>query len=200
MGSRLGCYLFWEAIHQLLCRPSEGLQANANANASSSRAESKRSLLGRRAWRISGSPPVHSGSASRENPAPVSLSVALKHTPAHPLPHSSLIDNFCRSSNIKATVIRTAQPTIYLFVRTRLQDESGWRWHCYEANGVRGVHSGTTHPEIGLQKGRGGGEGWCGVGEGGKWGGGERKSDKRWGLGPCCQPIHPGVDRYITAI
>lgn len=193
MGSRLGCYLFWEVIRRLLCRPSEGLQANANANASSPRAESKRILQGRRAWRISGSPPVQSGSASRENPAPVSLSAALKHTP----PHSSLIDNFCRSSNIKATLIRTAQPTIYLYVRTRSQDESGWRWHCYEANGVRGVHSGTTHPEIGLEKGRGEGgrEGWCVCG-----GAGGRKSDKRWGLGPCCQPIHPGVDRYITAI
>lgn len=152
------------AIRRLLCRPSEGLQANANASASSPRAESKRSLHRRRAWRISGSPPVQSGSASRENPAPVSQSAALKHHP----PHSSLIDNFCRSSNIKETVIRTAQPTIYLYVRTRSQDESGWRWHCYEANGVRGVHSGTTHPEIGLQKGRGGGEG-----RGGVWGGGE---------------------------
>lgn len=41
---------------------------------------------------------------------------------------------------------------------------SGWRWRCYEANGARGVLSGTPPSlEIGLQQGRGGGRvtnGW----------------------------------------
>lgn len=65
-----------------------------------------------------------------------------------PSPQLTTIDHFCRSLNIKATVIRMALPTIYLFIHTHSDDESGLRWHCYEANGVRGVHSGTPPPPL----------------------------------------------------
>lgn len=100
--------------------------------------------------------------------------------PPPPTPH--LIDNFCRAFNIKATVIRTALPTIFYTPHPpdppRSDDESG-RAERAEVALLRGKHSkgrslrNPPHPththhnhsplEIGLQGGVGGWE-WQTVG------------------------------------
>lgn len=87
-----------------------------------------------------------------------------QHQGNHTFYPSHLIVNFCRSLNIKVAATRTAPPTIYLYIHTHSDDESGWRWHCYEANRVRGVHAEPLptppHPLDCRREGEGGGLGW----------------------------------------